>query len=74
MTRYKCVKPLVIDNYGEDGDLKNEHMVIDIDSIWEVNQEPHRFVGGADSIRLESDGNWIEIYDDTLKGHFLEIE
>lgn len=73
MKKYECVKPFVLEVYGDDGfPLEKEDFVVPEGSVWEVDETKYRFAGGPDSIRLtDEDGRWIEIYEDKLKNHFI---
>lgn len=69
----KCVKPFSVDKFDDDGFRTGKQMRVRNDSIWEKDEEPYRFVGDNDTIRLESDKyGWLEITEATFNEHFVE--
>ena len=77
--RYRCIKELYIDEYDEDGFSTGGWFAIPVSSIWESDTNPHKIVGGNDTIHLnliegEAKGSWIEILGTTLAEHFELIE
>ena len=81
MKKYKCIKPLILDKYDDDGFLiENEQAIVDIDEIYETCQDydEHLLVACKPAIHLErvheNIDSWIEIYPETLKEYFEEVE
>lgn len=76
MAKYKCVKAMMVEVVGDDGSfIENEHMQIELGSVWEEDDRKYRFIGGSDSIRLEDEaGRWMEIYEDNLANHFIQTD
>lgn len=74
MKSYICTKELYLNNCDEDGlRIENDYVVVEVGTIFRRSEEPYRFVGGKDSIRLESDTQWLEITEETLNMYFKEI-
>lgn len=77
MVRYKCIKPLLLDRYDDDGFLEEENAVqIEVGEVFEVDSDTCDYLLIADkpALRLESTRHWIEIYPDTLAEHFEEVK
>ena len=50
--KVKCVKPFSVEKYDDNGFPTDKYMQIPIESVWEIDEDPYRFVGNDDSIRL----------------------
>ena len=50
--KYRCINPFLVENFDDDGFSKDTYKQITENSIWELDEEPYRFVGDADSIRM----------------------
>ena len=77
MKRYKCIKPLFLDRYDDNGFLEEEDaMVIEVGEVYEVDDDTCDYLLIADkpALRLENERHWIEIYPDTLAEHFEEVK
>lgn len=77
MKRYKCIKPMHLDIYDENGFLKEENSgVIDVGEIYAMNDDTRDclLIASKPAIRLENARCWIEIYPITLAEHFEELE
>lgn len=78
MTKYICLKVLPLEKYGEDGELLEEIIAIEEGTVWEVVETAYNMVVSKEGIRLigtgAAEGQWIEIYPDTLSEHFIELE
>lgn len=74
MKKYECVKKLQVDCYDDDGHYEEKENVIEVGSIWliEDEEDTFRMIGG--DIRLIKEGineySWLEISKDTLGEHF----
>lgn len=75
MRKYKCLKPLVLEVFGDDGSmLENESFTVEVGSVWEVDETTYRFIGSPESTRLLSDEyGWLEIHDDNIANNFVRI-
>ncbi|WP_438310852.1 hypothetical protein [Sporosarcina sp. FA9] len=73
MTKYKCVKALVLEVVDGDGSfIENEHFVVRVGSVWEREEGSYRMISTPESNRLtDSDGRWMEIY--SLNEHFIKL-
>ena len=76
MTRYKCIKPLLLDRYDDNGFLEEENATqIEVGEVFEVDDESdYLLIAKKPALRLESTRHWIEIYPDTLAEHFEELK
>ena len=74
MKNYVCTKELCLDKCDDDGFfVENEYCFISVGSIFQMSEEPYRVIGDKDSVRLDSDTQWLEISAETLAEHFQEI-
>lgn len=75
MKQYKCIKDLYIDEYDEDGFATGGWNVVPSGSVWNMNENSCRIVGGDDTVHLDSDTElqWIEVLSSTLHKYFEEI-
>ncbi len=79
MTKYKCIKPLVIDSYNDEHMWEGNRRVVEVDSVWEVDTElSSNYVGTNEAVHLNkvtepTDGEWIEVYSETIAEHFEQI-
>lgn len=79
---YKCIKDFYIENYDDNGFSKDTYSRISKGSIWELDEEPYRFIGDDDSIRLlriwkskkAKTVIWIEISKETFEAFFEVVE
>ena len=77
MKRYKCIKPLLLDSYDDDGFLEEENaMQIEVGEVYEMDDDTcdYLLIASKPALRLENARNWIEIYPDTLAEHFEELK
>lgn len=78
MTKYICLKALQLEKYGDDGELLEETMEVGEGTVWEVNGTNYNMIVTGEGVRLIGtgavEGQWIEIYPDTLNVHFTELE
>lgn len=72
--KYKCVVDLCLDDYDEDGFATGGWSVIQVGSIWEVDNDSPKIIGNDDTVRLVSGSKWIEILGSTLSAYFEEIK
>ena len=73
--KYKCIKGTFFDLCDGDGfTIENEYFDLEEGSIWERADYEFRVLGG--DIRLDSmDGDrWLEVSEETLQDHFVEVE
>ena len=80
MKKFKCIKPLILDKYDDDGFLlENEQAIVDIGEVYETCEDYNErlFVACKPAIHLErvheNIDSWIEIYPETLKEYFEEV-
>ena len=80
--KYICTQDLYIDRYDADGfRIENKCKRVPKGSIWEIDTECIKFIGGKDSIHLDrvwkskkaKTHEWIEITKETFKTHFQRI-
>ncbi|MEK5038925.1 hypothetical protein [Sporosarcina sp. FSL K6-3457] len=76
MPKYKCIKSLELDVFDDDGSfVENKYFAVEVGSVWEKDEEPYRFIAAAESVRLtDSNGRWMEIYEDDLTIHSEHID
>lgn len=73
MGNYICKKAFSIERYDDDGVATEDNIDVEKGQRFQVSASKYRFVGGPDTVRLESnDGTWVEILSDTLEKHFEE--
>ena len=71
MVEYVCVKELCLDTYDNDGFFVEQgNAFVEVGEVFQRSEEKFRCVGGADSIRLENDKQWLEISEETLNEYF----
>lgn len=74
MTLYICKKGFMLDLVDDDGGFTEESMEVEEGSLWERSENPYRFVGADDTVRLnglkEMKGTWMEITEETLAENF----
>lgn len=74
MKKYECIKELEVDCYDDNGHYEEKESIIEVVSIWiiENEEDTFRMIGG--DVRLTREGNneysWLEISKDTLEDHF----
>lgn len=75
MEKYRCVNPFSVEKYDDDGFATGKEMKVRNGSVWEKDEEPYRFVGDDDTIRLMNDKyGWLEITEDTFEKHFCKVK
>lgn len=71
---YICKKGFLVDLLDDDGGFTEEYMEIDEGTLWERSEDPYRFAGGPDSVRLvgrkEMQDKWMEITEEHLQEYF----
>lgn len=74
--KYKCIKPLLLDRYDENGFLEEDNaMQIEVGEIFEADEDcDYLLIADKPALRLENARRWIEIYPDTLAEYFERIE
>lgn len=74
MSKFRCVKTFSVDKYDDDGFRTEKLMRVRNGSVWEKDEEPYRFVGDDDTIRLENEKyGWLEITEETFNEHFCKV-
>lgn len=74
MKKHECIKELQVDCYDDNGHYEEKENVIEVGSIWiiEDEEDTFRMIGG--DIRLIKEGineySWLEISKDTLEEYF----
>lgn len=74
MKKYECIRKLYVNCYDDDGRYEEKESVIEVGSVWiiEDEEDTFRMIGGE--IRLTKEGNdkynWLELNKDNLKEHF----
>ena len=75
MVRYKCVKPLHLDLYDDNGCWVEEEggLTIEVGEVFELDEDCDRLlIANSPAVRLQNTRRWIEIYPDTLAEHFVK--
>lgn len=75
------MRDFYVENYDDNGFSKDTYSCIPKDSIWELDEEPYRFVGDGDTIRLyriwknkkAKTSRWIEISQETFRECFEKL-
>lgn len=71
--KYRCVKPLVVQRYDEDG-YHQPGQAITVEPGTELVKNGMLFLADPPAVRLEGpDGLWMEIGPETLAEHFEEV-
>lgn len=71
MTNYRCKKDMCVPACDDDGfTLDNECEIVVVGEVISKSEEAYRFVGAADSIRLESGLRWLEITPESFEECF----
>lgn len=71
--KYICIRDFFIDKYDDDGFvLDGEYFSVYKDSIWTINEEKIKLIGGETLLENEELG-WIEISKESLKDNLKEI-
>lgn len=71
--KYICTEEFALDRVDDDGSFTGEVLIIAKGSIWERSTEDYRFVGAADTVRLEGNNySWLEITKERLDMYFEE--
>lgn len=77
MKRYKCIKPLLLDRYDDNGFIEEDDaMLIEVGEVFDVDEEDSDYlvIASKPALRLENARYWMEIYPDTLAEHFEEVK
>lgn len=71
MTRYRCVKPLKMERYDEDGYWQPcQAITVAVGTVLQISSRP-LMIAAAPAVRLEGvDGLWVELMPETLVEHF----
>lgn len=74
--KYICKKAFFVEEYDDDGWPTERYMDIEVNEVYEVNNDWHRIAGGYNSIRLENkeNGNWLELQQETIDRYFDKVE
>lgn len=70
--KYKCAKALTLDTYEDDGFYVDEYMKIEVGEVYEVGNE--KIIDGEIHLDGVNVNRWIEISQETLEKHFVEVE
>lgn len=80
MKKYRCIKPIALDFYDEDGGYAERQLLVNIGDIYEYDEKsPDPLeIACEPAVHLHSarsgERDWIEIYPDTLTEHFEEMK
>lgn len=74
MKRYRCVKPLTMERYDEEGYWQPcQRITVETGAEFGISQKP-LMIAAAPAIRIEgANGLWVELLPETLAEHFEEI-
>lgn len=74
MKLYICKERFSMELVDDNGFFPELRMEVGEGTIWERSEDPYRFVGADDTVRLigrkAMQGNWIEITEEHLKEYF----
>ena len=74
---YICKKGFMLSLVDDDGGLTEQEMECDEGTLWERSEDPYRFAGGHDTVRLvgrkEMEGHWMEITEEHLNEYFERL-
>ena len=72
--KVRCVEPFLIKRVDDDGRLTEKNDRIHAGEEYKVSTSAYRFVGGPDTVRLESAHGWLEILPETFEKYFETVE
>lgn len=73
--RYICTESFSVEMFDIDGFSEDRYLDIEKGEIYESTDDDFRMIGGADTIRLESEnGNWLELQQETIDRYFDKAE
>ena len=74
--KYICKERFVVEEYDNDGWSKERYMNIEVNEVYEVNNDWRRVAGGYNSVRLENseNGNWLELQQETIDRYFEPVK
>jgi len=71
--KYICTEEFALDRVDDEGFFTGDVLIVAKGSVWERSTEDYRFVGAADTVRLEGDNyQWLEITKEHLDMYFEE--
>lgn len=75
MSKYKCIKTLVVDEL-EDGDhFTGSNFIVEADEIWHLDDMGEmNTIQGREVEMSTKDGSYLHIYEDDLNRHFEALE
>ena len=74
MRKYRCIKPLVIQQYDEEG-FHMPGQAITIEAGMMFKKRGQLMLAVPPAVRLEgADGLWLELSAKTVEAHFEEVE
>ena len=75
MKQYICKESFPLETVDDDGFHTEDFMWIEKGSVWELSEDPYRFVGGPQTVHLDGDNyQWLEITVEHLNMYFMEHE
>ena len=74
--KYICVRGFSVTKYDDDGFSTSDYVSVKPGDAYELIDISRRFVGGPNSVRLESlaNGCWLEITHDRFRNCFVPAE
>lgn len=78
MNKYRCKEGFAIELCDDDGGFTGRWREITEGSVWELSDDDYRFVGGADTVRLDrQEGRrceWLEITKEHFEQYFEPVQ
>ena len=78
MKLFLCTEGFSIDLVDDDGFFTGKYDEVQKGSLWELQEDDYRLVGGSDTVRLKgvgpANGMWLEIVKERLEMCFEEVE
>ena len=73
--KYVCTQKFVLSAVDDNGFDTGKYVVIEEGSVWERTDDPYRFIGGYDTVRLIGKNcSWLEIAKERLEVYFKEVD
>lgn len=73
MTKVQCIKSFSVEGCDDDGFKTGKDYSIEKDTVWNIEDNPYRLMGGKIRLTKDDDSFWIETSKKTFKSHFMAI-
>lgn len=74
MKQYVCTKSFTLDQYDDDGFSTDIVLEVEEGEVFFRFNTSFRLIGGKNTVRLDNALRWIEISEETLAAHFVQVE